>query len=178
MRGVMRILRLNQEMLYELKPDLIIECGTYKGGNALYLACLLDFMNKGEIISIDIVDYENKPKHPRITYLTGSTVAPEILSILDERSKNKESVLVILDDDHSRDHVLNEMKIYSKYVTKGNYMIVEDSNVNGHPVFPEFGPGPYEAIEDFIKINNEFETDKSREKFYMTANPNGYLKKK
>lgn len=167
-----------QEMLYELKPDLIIECGTYKGGNALYLACLLDFMNKGEIISIDIVDYENKPRHPRITYLTGSTIAPEILSILDERTKNKNSVLVILDDDHTRDHVLKEMHIYGKYVTRGNYMIVEDSNVNGHPVYPEFGPGPYEAIEDFMKSNKEFEIDKSREKFYMTANPNGYLKKK
>lgn len=167
-----------QEMLYELKPDLIIECGTYKGGNALYLASLLDFMQKGEIVTIDIIDYPDKPKHSRITYLTGSTLAPEILQTVAERAKGKQSVLVILDDDHSCDHVFNEMQVYKDFVTQGNYMIVEDSNVNGHPVFPEHGPGPYEAIEKFMRINNEFEIDKARERYYMTANPNGYLRKK
>lgn len=167
-----------QEMLHELKPDLIIECGTYKGGNALYLASLLDFMQKGEIVTIDIVDYPDKPKHPRITYLTGSTLAPEILQVLDEKAKGKASVLVILDDDHSCDHVLKEMEIYQRYVTPGNYMIVEDSNVNGHPVFPEHGPGPYEAIEKFMRSNDAFIIDKDRERYYMTANPNGYLRKK
>jgi len=167
-----------QEMLYEIKPDLIIECGTYKGGNALYLACLLDFLKKGEILTIDIENYPEKPQHPRINYLHGSTLAPEILEQVQARVSNAKTVLVILDDDHSCNHVLKEMEIYGKYVTQGSYMIVEDSNVNGHPVFPEHGPGPYEAIEQYMKTHRDFEIDKDRERYYMTANPNGYLRKK
>ena len=86
-------------------------------------------------------------------------------------------VLVILDSDHNMPHVLKEMEIYSEFVTKGSYMIVEDSNVNGHPIMPNWGPGPFEAIQRFLEENNSFEVDKNREKFYMSFNPNGYLKK-
>jgi cephalosporin hydroxylase len=87
-------------------------------------------------------------------------------------------VLVILDSDHNMPHVLEEMKIYSKFVTKGSYMIVEDSNVNGHPIMPKWGLGPFEAIQKFLEESNSFEVDKNREKFYMSFNPNGYLKKR
>jgi cephalosporin hydroxylase len=75
-------------------------------------------------------------------------------------------------------HVLREMEIYSQLVTRGSYMIVEDSNVNGHPIMPNWGDGPFEAIEEFLKHNDSFEIDKECEKYYMTFNPNGYLKKK
>ena len=69
------------------------------------------------------------------------------------------------------------MKLYSKFVTKDSYLIVEDSNINNHPVFPEYGPGPMEAIDEFMLINKDFEIDLFREKFMMTFNPRGYLKK-
>lgn len=166
-----------QEILYEVKPDLIIECGTYKGGSAYYLATLCDLMQKGEILTIDVIDHPGKPQHPRISYLTGSTLDEQILSQVRARAAHAQTVLVILDDDHSRDHVYKELKVYADLVTLNSYLLVEDSNVNGHPVYPEHGPGPYEAIEQFMQEDDRFTIDKSREKFYVTFNPNGYLRR-
>jgi cephalosporin hydroxylase len=166
-----------QEMLFKTQPDLIIECGTFKGGSAYYMASICDLLNNGEIITIDIEHYDERPKHKRITYKLGSTLDDTIIAEVERAVAGKKSVMVILDDDHTRDHVLKELKIYSKFVTKGNYLIVEDSNINGHPVYPLFGPGPYEAIDEFMKGNNEFEIDKSKEMFYFSFNPNGYLRK-
>jgi cephalosporin hydroxylase len=74
-------------------------------------------------------------------------------------------------------HVLNELRIYSKIVPVGGYLIVEDSNVNGHPVIPEFGPGPMEAIDEFLRENHDFELDTRREKFLLTFNPRGHLRR-
>ena len=106
-----------QEILHELKPDLIVECGTYKGGSAFFLASLCDLIGKGEILTIDIENFPNKPVHPRIKYLTGSTVDEAILKQVEAACLDKKVVIVILDDDHTRDHVLKEMNMYSKYVT-------------------------------------------------------------
>ena len=166
-----------QEILFTVKPDLIIECGTFRGGSAYFLATLCDLMQKGRIVTIDIEEFSGRPFHNRIKYITGSTLDEVVIRQVEDEMKDCKTVLVILDDDHTKDHVLKELNLYSKYVTAGSYLLVEDSNINGHPVNPEFGPGPYEAIEDFLKTNKEFEIDKSKEKFYMTFNPNGYLKK-
>lgn len=164
-----------QEIIAEVKPDLIIETGTHKGGSALYLAHVLDIIGKGEIVTIDVEVYP-RPTHPRIHYVTGSsTDEATIRSAV--QGRKRDSCLVILDSDHRRDHVLREMELLSPYVTLGSYMIVEDSNVNGHPTNKEYGPGPYEAIEAFLKDDDSFEIDYSREKFLMTFNPNGYLKR-
>lgn len=167
-----------QEILYEVKPDLIVECGTYKGGSAYFLATLCDLMQKGEILTVDIIDHPGKPVHPRITYMTGSTLDEEILNTIKAKVALAKTVLVILDDDHSANHVYNELKVYADMVTPGSYLLVEDSNVNGHPVYPEHGPGPYEAIDRFMQEDNRFVIDKSKEKFYVSFNPNGYLKRK
>jgi cephalosporin hydroxylase len=85
--------------------------------------------------------------------------------------------MVVLDSDHHMPHVLNELRIYSKLVTKGNYLILEDTNINGHPVDRKFGPGPMEALEAFQREDSDFVSDRSREKFLMTFNPKGYLRK-
>lgn len=166
-----------QEILYELKPDLIVECGTYKGGSAYYLASIFDLIGKGRVVTIDINDLPNKPQHPRIRYLVGSTLSVDILSNVANEVAIASTVLVLLDDDHTKNHVLSELRLYSKFVSKGSYIIVEDSNVNGHPVFPEYGPGPYEAVLEFLKENNSFKVDDSREKFYVSFNPHGFLKR-
>lgn len=166
-----------QEILFDVKPDVIIETGTEFGGSAYYLAVLCDVLKKGRIVTVDIKQFRNKPKHPRITYLLSSSTDAKVIKRIEKEIKPKDKVLVILDSDHTRDHVLRELEIYSKFVTKGSYLICEDTNVNGHPVNPHHGLGPMEAIEIFMKDNENFKIDKSREKFYLTFNPNGYLKR-
>jgi cephalosporin hydroxylase len=94
-----------------------------------------------------------------------------------ERAAGAGRVLVVLDSDHSRDHVLAELRAYAPLVTPGSYLVVEDTNVNGHPVYEAFGPGPMEAVQDFLKERDDFEVDRSREKFLLTFNPGGWLRK-
>ena len=86
-------------------------------------------------------------------------------------------MLVVLDSDHTRDHVLKEMHIYGPMVTLGSYIIVEDSNLNGHPVNPAAGPGPMEAIDAFLEESDGFVIDATREKYLVSFNPRGYLKR-
>lgn len=166
-----------QEILYDIKPDIIIETGTKFGGSAYFLAVLCNELKKGKVITVDTVDQKNKPKHKRIKYLIGSSTDEKIITNIKRDIKKGNKVLIILDSDHSADHVYNELMIYSQFVTKGSYIIVEDTNVYGHPVYKEHGPGPMEALEKFMKRNSKFISDKSREKFYLTFNPNGYLKR-
>lgn len=166
-----------QEILFDVRPDVVIECGTSQGGSALFLASICDLLNNGRVITIDVLEQPDLPKHSRIKYLLGSSVDPNIVNTVKEHINPGERVLVVLDSLHTCQHVLQEMNMYGPMVTKGSYMIVEDSNRNGHPIEPETGPGPMEAIYEFFKNNKEFEIDKSREKFILTWNPNGYLKK-
>jgi len=85
--------------------------------------------------------------------------------------------MVILDSDHKKDHVLGELQAYAPLVTKGMYLIVEDTNINGRPVFPGFGPGPGEAVDEFLAANRAFVRDPARERFFVTFNPGGYLRR-
>lgn len=165
-----------QEIVFEQRPDLIIETGTHSGGSALFLAHLCDLLGHGHVVSIDI-DSRPRPAHLRITYLLGSSSDPAMIKQAQMVTHTKENILVILDSDHSEQHVLRELELLSPLVKVGGYLIVEDSNINGHPTYPEFGPGPYEAVEKFLQQNADFEIDLSREKFMMTFNPRGYLKR-
>jgi len=166
-----------QELLFELKPDLIIETGTFFGGSALYLANLMDLLGKGGIITIDVNENDQRPQHERITYITGSSTDPEIADRVSNRARKKQTVMAILDSDHSRDHVLDEMRIYSELVTPGSYLVVEDTNINGHPVRPGWGEGPMEAVDKFMDGNTSYVIDASKEKYFVTMNPKGYLKR-
>ena len=166
-----------QEIIFKLKPDLIIETGTSHGGSALFLASICDLINKGEVVTIDIADVPGRPKHDRIKYLLDSSTSVEVVEKVKGMVKKDACVLVILDSDHSKEHVLNELRIYSELVTRGSYIIVEDTNVNGHPVLPGWGEGPMEAVQEFLAGNKLFSIDKTREKFFLTFNPKGYLKK-
>jgi cephalosporin hydroxylase len=165
-----------QEIIFDTKPDLIIETGTRHGGSALYLASLCDLLGHGRVISIDIEPAKGRPAHPRITYLLGSSTSVQMIRDV-ETAVLGNAVMVSLDSDHSKAHVLEEMRLYSRFVSKGHYMIVEDTNVNGHPVLPEFGPGPLEAVEEFLVDHDEFQVDEAREKFLLTFHSRGFLKK-
>jgi cephalosporin hydroxylase len=167
-----------QEILMETKPDLIIETGTHMGGSALYLASMCDLLSNGEIVTIDISELPNRPVHPRITYVLGSSTDADVVAELTPKVAAAERVMVILDSDHSESHVFNELVQWGPTVTPGCYLIVEDTIVNGNPVLPDFGPGPGEAAQRYLKDHpTEFVVDLERQKFFLTFNPGGYLRR-
>jgi cephalosporin hydroxylase len=166
-----------QEILFELRPRFIIECGTAAGGSALFLASMCDLLGEGQIVTVDIQADPHRPQHSRITYLQGSSTEDSIAGKIREIVKDSSPVMVILDSDHSREQVLQELRLYSPIVTRGSYLIVEDTNINGHPVLELHGAGPMEAVEAFLSETDEFTFDREREKFFLTFNPKGYLKK-
>ncbi len=141
------------------------------------MASMCDLVDKGKIITIDVEDRPSRPKHERIQYLHGSSISEDIVDEVRSNVADSSRVMVILDSDHSKEHVLAELQIYNQFVTKGSYLVVEDTCVNGHPIAPGFGPGPMEAVQDFLEGNGGFAVDESKEKFYLTFHPKGYLKK-
>jgi cephalosporin hydroxylase len=166
-----------QEIIAETRPDLIIETGTWSGGSALYLASLFDLFNHGEVVTIDLAHRDGRPDHPRITYIAGSSTDPAVFEPVRRLASGKRT-MVILDSDHSRDHVAAELDLYSPLVSPGCFLIVEDSNVNGHPVHQRHGPGPMEALERFLPAHPEFEVDADRERLLITWNPSGFLRRR
>ncbi len=177
-----------QQIISEQKPDFIIECGAFRGGSTLYFADLLNAIGKGKVISIDICErdeswYPEVREHPRTILLEGSSVDPQIIEKVKELTKGSKGNFVILDSLHTRDHVLKELNFYSRFLFPGNYLIVEDSNLNNHPIPPAMhqetsGGGPFEAVEDFLKNENGFAVDAEIEKrFLFSFAPSGYLVK-
>ena len=168
-----------QELIHELRPGLIIEAGTAFGGSASYMATLLDLAGRGRIVSIDIAPKAPPPEHPRITYLTASSTDPATVErVRDMLPTDGEPVMVILDSDHSEHHVYDELMAYADMVTPGSYLLVEDTTVNGHPVFTAHGPGPMEALNRFLAERDDFEIDPTRTRYHLTFNPRGYLRRK
>ncbi len=166
-----------QELMSELRPDVVVESGTGHGGSALFMASVCDLLGHGRVITIDVEQYEDRPTHERVTYLLGSSTSPNIVAQVRTLVRDEDTVLVLLDSDHSKEHVLRELEIYGQFVTIGSYIIVEDTNIHGHPVLPEHPPGPMEAVEEFLQDNSSFVVDRTREKFYLTHNPKGYLRR-
>ena len=165
-----------QEIVFETRPELIVETGTYRGGSALYLASLCDLTGSGDVVSIDIEPMrDDYPVHPRVTYLAGrSSTDPAVVDEVRDRAGGR-PVLVILDSDHSQAHVEAELAAYAELVPIGCYVIVEDSNIG--QIRKDLAPGPLEAVEAFLSRSNEFEVDHEREKFLITFNPSGYLRR-
>jgi cephalosporin hydroxylase len=173
-----------QDIICDVKPDFIIETGTAYGGSSLFYASLCELMGHGSIVTIDVelkhdhhLAQTKKSVKDRIKFLGGSSVNElvfhEVQRVIEGSAKN----LVILDSWHSYDHVRQELEMYSKLVSIGSYMIVEDTHVSGHPVEWEWGKGPFEAVEDFLKENDNFEIDYDREVYFMSFNPGGYLRR-
>lgn len=176
-----------QEILFRTRPDVIVETGTWAGGSALYLATICDLLGTGRIVTVDIKDEEAvrkglrsarvrcRPAHSRITYLTGSSVDPEVIARVRGELAPDDRVMIVLDSDHSKEHVLAEMRAYAPLVTADCYLVVEDTI--GDHVAPGFG-GPGEAVEQFLAEDPSFAVDRGCEKFLMTFNPAGYLKRR
>lgn len=169
-----------QELLFELQPDVIVETGTAKGGSAYFMASMCDMIGRGRIITVDIGIAPDRPEHPRITYLTGSSIDPEMVETVKRTvaEGEHEKVMVVLDSNHHRDHVMDEMRRYSPLVTPSSYMIVEDTNINSWRPVDRRRPGPLEAVHDYLAQDDSFEIDRSWEKFFVTFNPSGFLRRR
>ena len=171
-----------QEIIYEVKPDFIIETGTYQGGTTLFYAAVLAQANpEGKIITVDIADYSGQAAErslwrERVEQMTGSSIDPGIVRSIAEKVKGKK-VIVTLDSDHSKEHVLRELELYAPLVSPGSYLVVQDTFYGGNPVTTESGEDPMAAVREFLKNHPEFSADREREKFLLTFYPSGYLKR-
>jgi cephalosporin hydroxylase len=174
-----------QQIIYETKPDFIIETGTWQGGSALYFASVLHNLARGgRVLSVDIEDM-HRPAETHslwkqyVDFFLGSSTDQEIVKTIRERVKNRR-VLVTLDSDHSLLHVLRELKLYGPLVSKGSYLIVEDTHMDGVPTLADYTTGPLAAVERFLETggNKDFDVDYSREMFMVSFNPGGWLRRK
>lgn len=180
-----------QELIWEIKPDLIIETGIAHGGSLIYYASLLELIGKGEVLGIDIdirshnkKEIESHSMYKRIHMIEGSSVDSNTVEKVKEYAKGKQTIMVSLDSNHTHEHVLAELEYYSPFVTKGSYLIAFDTIVedlpNGYlPGRPwNQGNNPKTAVKEFLKNHPEFVVDKSIDnKLLISVAPEGYLKR-
>ena len=181
-----------QEIIWDIKPDLIIETGIAHGGSLIYYASLLELIGKGEVLGIDIDirahnrrEIEKHPMFKRISMIEGSSVSDEIVGQVKEKAKGKNTVLVVLDSNHTHDHVLQELDAYAPLVSAGSYVVVFDTIVENLPegYFKESRPwgkgnNPHTAVAEFLQSNRDFEIDTAIDnKLLISVAPQGYLKR-
>lgn len=170
---------VTQEVIARVRPDVIVETGTWKGGSAPYWAMVLEQVQpKGRVITIDVEDRTADAQKlgvwkRRIDFLLGSSTDPEILAEVKRRTAGKR-VLVILDSLHSYEHVLAELRLYAPLVSRGSYLIVQDTGL-WRPAENPDKPWASDAVKEFLAENDTFAIDKTRERFMITNNPDGYL---
>jgi cephalosporin hydroxylase len=182
-----------QELIWEIKPDLIIEAGIAHGGSIVYYASLLELIGgDGLVLGIDIDIrkhnrelIESHPMFKRIKMIEGSSIDLEVANRVYEIAKNKKRIMVCLDSNHTYDHVLSELQLYANLVTKGSYCVVfdtiveylpKDYMIGGRPWNP--GNNPKTAVDEFLKNNSNFEIDSSIDnKLLISVAPGGYLKR-
>jgi len=179
-----------QEIIWKVKPDLIIETGIAHGGSLIFSASLLELLGKGKVIGIDIdirehnrKEIENHSLSKRIEMIEGSSIDEKIISKVEAIVKENDKILVILDSNHTHEHVLKELELYSKFVKKDGYVIVldtiiEDMEENSFSDRPwNKNNNPKTAVCEFLKNNDRFKIDKKiQNKLLITVAPDGYLK--
>lgn len=180
-----------QELVWAIKPDLIIETGIAHGGSLIYYASLLELLGgEGLVLGVDIDirphNREAIDAHPmvkRIQMIQGSSIAPEVIAKVREIAQGRNRILVVLDSNHTHDHVLRELELYSPLVSKGSYLVVFDTVVEDMPAdfFPDrpWGKGnnPKTAVREFLRGTDRFEVDRDLEsKLLITVAPEGYLR--
>ena len=181
-----------QEIIWEIKPDLIIETGIAHGGSLIYYASLLELIGNGEVLGIDIdirahnkAEIEKHPMYKRIKMIEGSAISEETLSQVKLAAEGKQKILVCLDSNHTHEHVLRELEMYAPFVSVGSYIVVFDTIVEDLPenYFNQkrpwgIGNNPKTAVYDFLKTNSDFIIDESIDnKLLISVAPEGYLKR-
>ena len=167
-----------QETLFELRPALLVECGTNRGGSSYFFANIFDLIGHGRVITVDIEKMHDL-SHPRVTYLLGSSVESKVLDqVARAVAESNGPVMVLLDSDHSEAHVRQEMDLYHTFVTPGSFLLVQDGIIDTLDIFRKFRPGPLPAIETFLSSHSEFEVDTARcTRFLITHSPKGWLRR-
>ncbi len=181
-----------QEIIWEVKPDLIIETGIAHGGSLVYYASLLELTGKGEVLGIDIdirkhnrAEIEKHPMFKRITMLEGSSLSEDIVAQVSLIAQGKQNILVVLDSNHTFEHVFRELELYSPFVSLDSYIVVFDTIVEDLPAnyFKEkrpwgIGNNPKTAVLEFLKNNSDFVIDEEIDnKLLISVAPQGYLKR-
>jgi cephalosporin hydroxylase len=156
-------LQLYQELVAGIRPSFILQTGVDQGGSVLYFASLLDLIKadaEGLVIGIDVTLTERARTltHPRIRLFEGDSTDQAIVQQVKALVAGRTG-LVSLDSDHSKAHVLKELQIYKEFVGIGGYLVAEDTNINGHPVARQSGPGPFEAVAEFLELDRCFVRD-------------------
>jgi cephalosporin hydroxylase len=180
-----------QEIIWRVQPDLIIETGIAHGGSLVYYASLLELLGQdGFVLGVDIdirahnrTAIESHPMARRIKMIQGSSVDPAIVEQVAAVARGRKRILVTLDSNHTHEHVLEELKLYSPFVTEGSYLVVFDTVVEKMPkaMFPDrpWGPGdnPMTAVHEFLRGSHRFAIDRDIEdKLLLTVAPDGYLR--
>ncbi|HEV7282037.1 MAG TPA: cephalosporin hydroxylase family protein [Pirellulaceae bacterium] len=180
-----------QEIIWDVKPDLIIETGIARGGSLILYASLLQLIGgEGRVlgIDIDIRDHnrqaiESHPMARRIDMIQGSSIDDGIAAEVRRRAEGKRTVMVMLDSNHTHAHVLRELELYAPLVTKGSYLLVFDTVVElmQPDAFPDrpwsVGDNPMTAVREYLQTTDRFEIDQSIEdKLQLTVAPQGYLR--
>lgn len=179
-----------QELIWAIKPDLIIETGIAHGGSLIYYASLLELIGKGDVLGIDIDIREHNRReieaHPmckRIEMLQGSAIDEALVAEVARRAEGKETIMVCLDSNHTHDHVLRELELYAPFVSVGSYCVVFDTIVEDMPRGAydrpwDVGNNPKTAVWEYLKANDNFEIDHSIDnKLLISVAPEGYLKR-
>jgi cephalosporin hydroxylase len=185
-----------QQIIWEVKPDLIIETGIAHGGSLIFSASMLELVatctgSEGEVLGVDIdirphnrIEIEKHPMYKRISMIQGSSIAAEIIAKVKEKAIGKKRILVCLDSNHTHDHVLAELEAYAPLVTVGSYCVVMDTVIEDMPegCFPDrpWGKGnnPKTSVWEYLKAHSEFEIDKTiQNRIMVTVAPDGYLKR-
>ncbi|HSU29338.1 MAG TPA: cephalosporin hydroxylase family protein [Chitinophagaceae bacterium] len=180
-----------QEIIYMVQPDFIIETGIAHGGSLIFHASICELIGKGEVLGIDIdirkhnkAEIEAHKMSKRISMLQGSSIDPGIIEKVREKVQGKEKVLVILDSNHTHAHVLEEIRLYAKFVTVGSYLMIFDTIVEHLPDDMNkdrpwsVGNNPKTAVLEFLRSSTDFEVDKNLDhQLMISVSPGGYLKR-
>jgi cephalosporin hydroxylase len=178
-----------QEIIWRVRPDLIVETGIAHGGSLVFHASMLELLGAGEIVGIDVdirahnrAELDAHPMRRRMTLIEGSSVAPEVVREVAARAGAAERVLVVLDSNHTHEHVARELEAYAGLVTPGSYCVVFDTVIEDLPgeTYPDrsWGPGnsPKTAVREFLERDDRFRVDEEIEaKLGITVAPSGYL---
>lgn len=166
-----------QELVERVRPDVVVETGTGAGGRALFLASVCELVGHGRVVSVGDAPDGARPRHPRLHYVTGPPTAPATVDEVRRVAGDAGRALVVLGSTRDKDELLREFEAYESLVPVGSYVVVENTVVNGNPVWPGFGPGPAEAARTIVGEHGGFEFDRDLERYGLTFNRGGFLRR-